>query len=205
MILKPQLTACACQQGWFDCAGISRLRCWSPGWRVRYTRLHARRALWLRCSSAACRLRVVAPCQRTHQTHTPGASNCGFRMNPAGFLAVGVRAALGAWIRWWLGVRLNPLFLQLPLGTLVANLLGGYLIGVAVAYFAHHGPAARSALVSGDRFSRRAHHLFDLSAEVVMMISAAQYGWALATASAHLVGSLLMTGLGIVTFQWLRA
>ncbi|MCP5221783.1 MAG: fluoride efflux transporter CrcB [Zoogloeaceae bacterium] len=127
-------------------------------------------------------------------------------MNPAGFLAVGVGAALGAWIRWWLGVRLNPLFLQLPLGTLVANLLGGYLIGVAVAYFAHHTalpPEVRWFLVTGFLGALTTFSTF--SAEVVMMISAAQYGWALATASAHLVGSLLMTGLGIVTFQWLRA
>ncbi|HPR08692.1 MAG TPA: fluoride efflux transporter CrcB [Denitromonas sp.] len=127
-------------------------------------------------------------------------------MNPAGFLAVGVGAALGAWIRWWLGVRLNPLFLQLPLGTLVANLLGGYLIGVAVAYFAHHTalpPEVRWFLVTGFLGALTTFSTF--SAEVVMMISVAQYGWALATASAHLVGSLLMTGLGIVTFQWLRA
>ncbi|TVO62712.1 fluoride efflux transporter CrcB [Denitromonas ohlonensis] len=127
-------------------------------------------------------------------------------MNPAGFLAVGVGAALGAWIRWWLGVRLNPLFLQLPLGTLVANLLGGYLIGVAVAYFAHHTalpPEVRWFLVTGFLGALTTFSTF--SAEVVMMISAAQYGWALATAGLHLVGSLLMTGLGIVTFQWLRA
>ena len=127
-------------------------------------------------------------------------------MNPTGFLAVGVGAALGAWIRWWLGVRLNPLFLQLPLGTLAANLLGGYLIGIALAFFAHHTalpPELRWFLVTGFLGALTTFSTF--SAEVVMMISAAQYGWAVLTAAAHLAGSLLMTGLGIVSFQWLRA
>ncbi|WP_323002580.1 fluoride efflux transporter CrcB [Denitromonas sp.] len=127
-------------------------------------------------------------------------------MNPTGFLAVGVGAALGAWIRWWLGVRLNPLFLHLPLGTLAANLLGGYLIGIALAFFAHHTalpPELRWFLVTGFLGALTTFSTF--SAEVVMMISAAQYGWAVLTAAAHLAGSLLMTGLGIVSFQWLRA
>ena len=127
-------------------------------------------------------------------------------MNPTGFLAVGVGAALGAWIRWWLGVRLNPLFLQLPLGTLAANLLGGYLIGVALAFFAHQPalpPEVRWFLVTGFLGALTTFSTF--SAEVVTMIGAGQYGWALATAGIHLLGSLLMTGLGIVTFQWLQA
>ena len=53
-------------------------------------------------------------------------------MNFTGFLAVGVGGALGTWLRWWLGLRLNALFPTLPLGTLAANLVGGYVIGVAL-------------------------------------------------------------------------
>jgi hypothetical protein len=56
-------------------------------------------------------------------------------MNGIGFVAVGLGAALGAWARWLLGLALNPLFLTLPLGTLTANLIGGYLVGVAVGVF----------------------------------------------------------------------
>lgn len=127
-------------------------------------------------------------------------------MNPTGFLAVGAGAALGAWIRWWLGVRLNPVFISLPLGTLVANLLGGYLIGIAVAYFAHQTslpPEVRWFVVTGFLGALTTFSTF--SAEVVTMIGAAQYAWALTTAAAHLFGSLLMTGLGIYTFQLIRA
>jgi len=127
-------------------------------------------------------------------------------MNPSGFLAVGVGAALGAWIRWWLGVRLNPVFISMPLGTLVANLTGGYLIGIAVAYFAHQTalpPEVRWFVVTG--FLGALTTFSSFSAEVVTMIGAAQYVWALVTASAHLFGSLVMTGLGIYTFQLIRA
>jgi CrcB protein len=59
-------------------------------------------------------------------------------MNAAGFVAVGFGAALGAWLRWGLGVLLNPLFPTLPIGTLAANLAGGYLVGVAVEIFVQH-------------------------------------------------------------------
>ena len=52
-------------------------------------------------------------------------------MGGAGFVAVGIGAALGAWLRWWLGVMLNALNPNLPYGTLAANLIGGYLIGIA--------------------------------------------------------------------------
>ncbi|MCB1939947.1 MAG: fluoride efflux transporter CrcB [Rhodocyclaceae bacterium] len=127
-------------------------------------------------------------------------------MNPTGFLAVGVGAALGAWIRWWLGVRLNPVFTHLPLGTLAANLLGGYLVGVAVAYFAHQTalpPEVRWFVVTGFLGALTTFSTF--SAEVVTMIGAAQYGWAALSASAHLFGSLLMTAAGIASFQFLRA
>ncbi len=127
-------------------------------------------------------------------------------MNPTGFLAVGVGAAFGAWIRWWLSVRINPVFLQLPLGTLVANLAGAYLIGVAVAFFAQQTalpPEVRLFAVTGFLGALTTFSTF--SAEVVTMISGAQYAWALLTASVHLFGSLLMTGLGIFTFQFLRA
>ena len=64
-------------------------------------------------------------------------------------LAVGTGAALGAWLRWGLGMMLNPVFPTLPLGTLAANLGGGFLIGMAVEYFHHNSllpPEARLAM-----------------------------------------------------------
>ncbi len=119
-------------------------------------------------------------------------------MNAYGFLAVGVGAALGAWLRWWIGILLNPLLPVLPLGTLTANLVGGYLIGMAVEYFLHHAnlPAeARLFIITGFLGGLTTFSTF--SAEVVELITRHEYGWAAGTASLHLAGSLLLTGLGI--------
>ena len=122
-------------------------------------------------------------------------------MNLGSFLAVGGGAALGAWARWGLGVALNPLFPTVPLGTLAANLVGGYLVGFAVALFHHHAglsPELKLFLITGFLGGLTTFSTF--SAEVVALIERAQYGWALAAAGGHLIGSLVMTALGIATF-----
>lgn len=122
------------------------------------------------------------------------------------FVAIGIGAALGAWLRWWLGLRLNPLLAQLPLGTLGANLLGGYLIGVAVAYFALRPgipPEVRLFVVTG--FLGGLTTFSSFSAEVVHLINTARYAWAAGAAAMHLGGSLGMTALGMWTVHSLRA
>ena len=120
-------------------------------------------------------------------------------------VAIGGGAMLGAWLRWWLGLRLNHLVAHLPMGTLAANLLGGYLVGVAVAFFVQHPelPAeVRLAVVTG--FLGGLTTFSSFSAEVVHLIQTAQYGWAVLAAGAHLGGSLVMTGLGIWSVSLLR-
>lgn len=122
-----------------------------------------------------------------------------------GFLAVGVGAMLGAWLRWGLGLWLNPAYPTLPLGTLAANLLGGYFIGVAIAFFSQHpglAPEWRLLLITGFLGALTTFSTF--SAEVVTMIARGQYFWAFTTASLHLFGSLGATGLGLWTFKLLR-
>ncbi|HND98428.1 MAG TPA: fluoride efflux transporter CrcB [Azospira sp.] len=121
-------------------------------------------------------------------------------MNGIGFIAVGLGAALGAWARWLLGLALNPLFVMLPLGTLAANLIGGYLVGVAVGVFHIHSglpPALKLLVVTGFLGGLTTFSTF--SAEVVERLLAHQLGWALALAGTHLAGSLLMTYLGLLT------
>ncbi len=121
------------------------------------------------------------------------------------FLAVGFGAAFGAWLRWGLGLWLNPLFPTLPYGTLAANLLGGYLVGVAIAYFAQHPglpPEWRLFAITGFLGGLTTFSTF--SAEVFTLISRNQLGWALSAASAHLFGSLAMTALGVWTFKLVR-
>jgi CrcB protein len=115
-------------------------------------------------------------------------------------LAVAAGAALGALARWGLALGFNPLFPTVPLGTLLANLAGGYLVGVAVAVFASHAglpPEARLFVVTGFLGGLTTFSTF--SAEVVSLLGGGQAGWALAAAAAHLIGSLLLTLLGIAS------
>lgn len=119
-------------------------------------------------------------------------------------LAVGTGAALGAWLRWGLGMMLNPMFPTLPLGTLAANLGGGFLIGMAVEYFHHNSllpPEARLFLITGFLGGLTTFSTF--SAETVTLLLREQYGWACAIIFSHLAGSLAMTVLGILTLKWL--
>jgi len=123
-----------------------------------------------------------------------------------GLLAVGAGAVLGAWLRWGLGLLLNPVFPTLPLGTLGANLLGGYLIGLAMAYFSQHAslpPEARLFVITGFLGGLTTFSTF--SAETVTLLMRAQLGWATAIIGAHLLGSIGMTVLGIWTIKLLKA
>ena len=126
-------------------------------------------------------------------------------MNATGFFAVGVGAALGAWLRWWLGVALNPLFPTVPMGTLAANLVGGYLIGMAVEYFTQHAglpPEARLFIITGLLGGLTTFSTF--SAEAVALLARAQYAWGGVLIGSHLLGSIIATVLGIMTIKALQ-
>ena len=120
-------------------------------------------------------------------------------------LAVALGAVLGAWLRWGLSVGLNGLFPALPPGTLLANLAGGYLIGLAIALLGQQPglpPEWRLFLVTG--FLGALTTFSSFSAEVVGLVQQGRLGWAAATAAAHLAGSLVLTAVGIATPAWFR-
>lgn len=122
-----------------------------------------------------------------------------------GFLAVGVGAALGAWLRWGFGIVFNPLFSSILLGTLAANMVGGYLIGVAVEYFVHHDsvpPELRLFIIVGFLGGLTTFSAF--SSEAVELMIDREFGWTLALVAAHLIGSIAMTWLGILSVKWLH-
>ena len=119
-----------------------------------------------------------------------------------GFVAVGVGAMLGAWIRWGLGAGLNLVLPNLPLGTLVANLIGGYLIGIAMEFFSgsEHLPLElRLLVITG--FLGGLTTFSSFSAEVAGLLGAARYGWVGLMLITHVGGSVLMTVLGIMTVR----
>ena len=121
------------------------------------------------------------------------------------FLAVGIGAAIGAWLRWGFGLWLNPALPELPLGTLTANLVGGYLVGLAIAYFMQNpglSPEWRLFIITGFLGGLTTFSTF--SAETVTLLARGQYVWSMAIIAAHLGGSIVMTILGMQTFKWLQ-
>ena len=122
----------------------------------------------------------------------------------AGFTAVGVGAALGAWLRWGLSAWLNPRWPPFPLGTLAANLIGGYAIGIAVAFFAaRHDlpPELRLFAITGFLGGLTTFSTF--SSEVTQLLLRGDYLAGIALGVAHLAGSLLLTVAGFATWRWL--
>ncbi|MDH4571018.1 fluoride efflux transporter CrcB [Salinicola acroporae] len=116
-------------------------------------------------------------------------------------LSIGAGAAIGANLRWLLGVWLNALFPAIPPGTLVANLLGAWLIGIGIALFAQLpslSPEVRLFVITGFLGALTTFSTF--SAEMFGNIQAGRYGMALLGIGVHVLGSLVMTGLGFLTY-----
>jgi fluoride exporter len=121
----------------------------------------------------------------------------------AALLAVFVGAGIGACLRHWLNEALNARLAALPLGTLAANLIGGYLVGIAIAVFAARpelSPLWRLLLVTGLLGGLTTFSAF--SGEVVQALARGQALSALLIAAAHLLGSLALTALGLLSARW---
>jgi CrcB protein len=119
--------------------------------------------------------------------------------------AIVLGSGLGALLRWWLGNHLNSRFPAIPPGTLSANLIGGYIVGVAIAFFASYSaiaPEWRLFVITG--FCGGLTTFSTFSAEVVTLLQQGQSLWAIAAAAVHLAGSLVMTLAGIGTVHWLK-
>jgi CrcB protein len=121
-------------------------------------------------------------------------------------IAISIGASLGALLRWWFGTQLNSLFPTVPPGTLAANLVGGYIVGIAIAFFATYSaiaPEWRLLVITG--FCGGLTTFSTFSAEIVTLLQQGRSLWAFGAAAAHLGGSVLMTLAGIATVQWMRA
>ncbi len=118
-------------------------------------------------------------------------------MNLSAFAAVGIGAACGAWLRWGLGVWLNPLFFALPLGTLAANLIGGLLMGAGLFLIEAApalSPALKLLLTTGLLGGLTTFSTF--SAEAFHLAQRGAWGWFAVHTGTHVAGAILCTWLG---------
>jgi fluoride exporter len=120
-------------------------------------------------------------------------------------VAICVGGSLGSLLRWWLSLMLNATFPSIPPGTLTANLVGGYIIGFAFAFFTTNAQLPsewRLFVITG--FCGGLTTFSTFSAEITLLLQQGRIGWALVAAATHLLGSLLMTFAGFATFAWLK-
>lgn len=117
-------------------------------------------------------------------------------------IVIAIGASLGAWLRWLLGMKLNALFPTIPPGTVVANMVGGYIIGLAIAFLAASptlSPEWRLLIITG--FCGGLTTFSTFSAETVALIQEGRLLWALGSISLHVLGSLAMTAAGLLSYQ----
>ena len=127
-------------------------------------------------------------------------------MGLSGFVSVGVGAMFGAWLRWGLSVALNPILPMLPLGTLISNLAGGYLIGLVLGYIEHFqafSPEARLFITTGFLGGLTTFSTF--SSESTALLMRHEYVWAGMLIGTHVIGSIVMTLLGVGTIALFKS
>ena len=119
-------------------------------------------------------------------------------------VAIAIGSTLGGLMRWGLSLRLNALFPDVPPGTLAANLVAGYIVGIALAFFAQApglSPEWRLLVITG--FCGGLTTFSSFSAEITLLLQQGRLAWACGTLGAHVLGSLLMTFAGLSSYQLL--
>lgn len=125
---------------------------------------------------------------------------------PVSILAISVGASVGAVLRWLLGMGFNKILPSIAIGTLAANLLGGYIIGLAMAWLGNHtelSPYLRLMIITG--FCGGLTTFSTFSAELAFLIQQGRMAWAFANIAIHVGGSLAMTFLGIASYSLIKS
>ena len=125
---------------------------------------------------------------------------------PLSLASIAVGATLGAWLRWGLSLWLNARLATLPMGTLAANLIGAYLIGLAVGFFndwPQLSPEWRLLAITGFLGGLTTFSTF--SAELVALLQQRDYLAVMLHTGTHLLGSIALCIAGLATWRWLSA
>ena len=118
------------------------------------------------------------------------------------FLSISLGSVLWAWLRLFLGLKLNPTYPQIPLGTVTVNLVGGFIIGFAMAYFAHSDLSPNYKLFVITGFCGALTTFSTFSIEIVTLLQSGKWGMAMLAIYIHLIGWLIFTCLRMAAYYW---
>ena len=120
-------------------------------------------------------------------------------------ISIALGSLLGAWLRWLIGLKLNPIFPAIPLGTVTVNFIGGFIIGFAISYFSQSALSPNYKLFVITGFCGALTTFSTFSAEIIALLQQGKLSYAVAAIVIHVIGSLVFTLIGMSLHQWLSA
>lgn len=120
-------------------------------------------------------------------------------------ISIALGSILGAWLRWLIGLKLNPIFPAIPLGTVTVNFIGGFIIGFAISYFSQSALSPNYKLFVITGFCGALTTFSTFSAEIIALLQQGKLSFAVAAIVIHVIGSLVFTLIGMSLHQWLSA
>ena len=120
-------------------------------------------------------------------------------------ISIALGSILGAWLRWLIGLKLNPIFPAIPLGTVTVNFIGGFIIGFAISYFSQSALSPNYKLFVITGFCGALTTFSTFSAEIIALLQQGKLSYAIAAIVIHVIGSLVFTLIGMSLHQWLSA
>ena len=120
-------------------------------------------------------------------------------------ISIALGSILGAWLRWLIGLKLNPIFPAIPLGTVTVNFIGGFIIGFAISYFSQSALSPNYKLFVITGFCGALTTFSTFSAEIIALLQQGKLSYAVAAIVILVIGSLVFTLIGMSLHQWLSA
>lgn len=117
-------------------------------------------------------------------------------------LSIALGSVIGAWLRWGISLRFNNVFENIPFGTVIVNLTGAFIIGLAVSFFSNSAISPNYKLFVVTGFCGALTTFSTFSVEIVALLQASKFEYAISTIAIHVIGSLIFTVLGILSYQF---
>ena len=117
-------------------------------------------------------------------------------------LSIALGSVIGAWLRWGISLRFNSVFENIPFGTVIVNLICAFIIGLAVSFFSNSSISPNYKLFVVTGFCGALTTFSTFSVEIVALLQASKFEYAISTIAIHVIGSLIFTVLGILSYQF---